>query len=218
MERRMKRIVLTFLLSLAVVLSVNAKNMPDVKYKNIGNKDKISYNSETNVWSKKVDKKQGNYFIKTKGFGDFYDYLDSDKNFAFSTNCEYEFIYNNSLIGYSNREMKFYDITYINGGLSKRVLNKEEVESIFSDYKVVALSEFSSLTNSLKIKKHLSDLKLILLNDTDKTFDTYTFTSGNAKFEQYDLRGFLMVKSTGMIQFSRLGEHDDKLWYVLLIR
>ena len=214
----MKKIFFTLFLSLIIALSATAQNMPDLKYKNIGNKDKIFYNPATNIWSKKADKNNTVSYMKIKGFGDFYDYLDSDKNFVFSTNCEYEFIYNNSFIGYSNRDLKFYDITYINGGLGKRELTREEVEEIFPEYKIVALSEFSDKTNSLKIKKHLKDLKIILYNDTQNTFDNFVFTSGNSKFEQYSLRGFLKVSSPGMIQFSRLGERDDNLWYVLLIR
>ena len=214
----MKKIIFSLIFCLIFTSNVFAENFPDLKYKNIKNREKISYNSELNLWTKKIDKKSGNYYIKTKGFGSFYDYLDSNKNFAFSTNCEYEFIYNDSLIGYSNRDMKFYDITYINGGLSKRALTKEEVEKIFPDYKVIEFSDFSEKTNSLKIKKGFGDLKIILLNDTDNPFDEFTFTSGNAQFEQYDLRGFLTVSKHGMIQFSKNGISNDNLWYVLLIR
>ena len=216
-ERAMKKIFLSIFLCITVMLTVCAESMPNLKYKNIGNKDKISYSSE-NGWSKKIDKKTGNYYIKTKGFGSFYDYVDAEKRFAFSTNCEYEVLYNNRLIGYSSRDLKFYDMDYSNGVLTKQELSKEEVEQIFPDYKVVALSEFSPKTNSLKIKKHLGDLKIILFNDTDKTFDNFKFTSGNAKFEQYSLKGFLTVSKPGMIQFSRIGDKDRLLWYVLLVR
>ena len=214
----MKKIFLTIFLLFAAGLTVYAENFPDLKYKNIAVKDKISYNSQTESWSHKIDKKNGNYYIKTKGFGNFYDYLNSEKSFAFSTNCEYEFIYNNQFIGYSNRDLKFYSITYKNGRIIKTPLSKEEIEVIFPDYKVIAISEFSTKTNSLKVKKHLGDLKIILYNDTSKDFDYYDFTSGNAKFKQYDLRGFLTVQKAGMIQFSKHGEKDTKSWYIILVR
>ena len=213
----MKKIFLSLFFFLAVMIAVCAEGMPDLKYKNIGNKEKIYYDSETNIWSKKFDRKNKNYFIKTKGFGDFYDYLDADKNFAFSTNCEYEFIYNDSLIGYSNKDLKFYEITYIAGGLSKRPLSKEEIEKIFPDYKVISLSQFSDKTGSLKIKKNLGDLKIILFNDTDNTFEHFKFSTGNAKINQYSLRGFLTVSKPGMVEFSRFGEHSD-LMYIILVR
>lgn len=214
----MKKIFITFLIMFCTMIYVHASNMPDLKYKNIGIKEKITYDITTNVWSKKSDRKNSNYFVKTKGFGDFYDYLDSNKDFAFTTNCEYEFIHNGSLIGYSNRDMKFYEILFDNKTVGKRALSKEEVEAILPEYKVVSLSEFSPKTNSIKLKKNFSAIKIFLYNDTDNTFDGYTFTSGNSKFEQYDLRGFLTVYKSGMVQFSNLEELDDKNWYVLLIR
>lgn len=195
-----------------------AENFPNMKYKNIGLKDKISYNVQTNVWSKKIDKKNKNYFVKVKGFGDFYDYLDADKNFAFTTDCEYEFIYNDSLIGFSNRDMKFYEIIYSGNSIGKRALTKEETEALLPDYKVVSLSDFSAKTNAFKIKKGIAPLKIFIFNDTENPFDNYLFTSGNSKFEQYDLRGFITVQTPGMIQFSKAGEQSLKLWYVLLIR
>ena len=214
----MKKILLSLCLCLIAALSAYSNNFPDTKHKNIGTNDKISYDSNTDSWSKKIDRKAGNYFVKTKGFGDFFDYNDSNGSFAFSTECEYEFIYNNNFIGYSNRNMKFYYITYINGGISKRGLTKDEVESLFPEYKVIALSEFSEGTSSLKLKKHLGNLKILLFNDTDRTFDNYKFSSGNAEFEQYDLRGFLSVSKQGMIQFSGGATSEQNPLYVLLIR
>ena len=215
----MKKLIYTLVLCLIVMLTAGAENFPPLKYKNIGNKDKISYNAENDTWSRKVSKTNGLYFIKTKGFGDFYDYLDADKNFAFSTNCEYEFINDNNFIGYSNKDLKFYYISYSNGGIAKRELTKEEVQTLFPDYTVITLSEFSKNTNVYKIKKHMGNLKILLLNDTDRTFDSYQFSSGNADFEKYSLRGFISISKKGMIQFSGEGvRSDDNPWYILLVR
>jgi hypothetical protein len=80
------------------------------------------------------------------------------------------------------------------------------------------LSDFSEKTNSLKIKKNAGALKIFLFNDKNSTFNSYSYTSGNSKFEQYDLRGFLTVHTKGMIQFSRPDETDNKNRYILLIR
>ena len=114
--------------------------------------------------------------------------------------------------------MKFYFITYINGGIGKRALTREEVEALFPEYKVIGLSEFNQNTYSYKIKKHIWNLKILLFNDTDKTYENYKFSSGNAKYEQYSLRGFLNVYKTGMIQFSGLETSPDNPMYVLLVR
>ncbi len=214
----MKKILTSFLIMFCTVIFAKASDMPDLKYKNIDIKDKITYDIETNTWAKNTDKKNLNYFMKVKGFGDFYDYLDSEQNFAFTTNCEYELIHNNTLIGYSNRDMKFYEILYDNKTVGKRALTKEEVGAILPEYKIISLSDFSPKTNSLKIKKNFSAMKVFLFNDTEDTFDGYTFTSGNSKFEQYDLRGFLTVYKPGMVQFSSPDGQNDKRWYVLLIR
>lgn len=214
----MKKIILSVLSCIILTLAVSAENMPDLKYKNISNKGKISYSAETGSWSKNINKKAGNYYIKTKGFGDYYDYVDSEKNFAFSTNCEYEFIYENRLIGYSNKDMKFYEFSLNNGNLEKKPLSKEDIATIFSDYRVIDFSEFSQKTNSLKIKKHFGDLRIILLNNTNYTFENYSYTSGNAKFNQYALRGFITISKPGMIQFSGDSSSDHNLWYILLVR
>ena len=214
----MKKIFLCFLLIFGFINIAAANNFPSLKYKNISVKDKISYDIQTNVWSKKIDKQNKNYFVKVKGFGDFYDYLDANKNFAFTTGCEYEFIYNDSLIGYSNADMKFYEIIFNYNTTGKRALTKEEVQAILPDYKIISLSEFSPKTNAIKIKKGMTSLKIFLFNDTDNSFANYNFNSGNSKFEQYDLRGFLTVQTPGMIQFSRMGEQDSSNWYVILVR
>ena len=214
----MKKIFFSFFI-LLFGLSVCAQNFPDIKYKNIGNKDKIYYDPASDNWTNKFDKKTDNYFIKTKGFGDFYDYLYPNKNFAFSTNCEYEFLYKGNLIGYSNRDLKFYDIKFINDGISKRELTKDEIQEILPNYHIICLSEFSQKTNSYKIKKHLGNLKILLVNDTDNTYDNFSFSSGNANFHTYALRGFITITKPGMIQFAKNDSHiNDKDWYVLLVR
>lgn len=200
------------------MLNVSAESLPNLKYKNIENNHKIYYDEQTGTWSKISDKKSQNYYIKTKGFGDFYDYLDADKKFVFSTDCEYEFLYKGSLIGYSNKDMKFYDLTFADNKLSKTEIPQDMLETIFPEYKIIAMSDFSPKTNSLKIKKHSGNLKIILLNDTDYSFDNYSFSSGNAKFEKYSLRGFLSVTKPGMIQFSNQKESDNNLWYMILVR
>lgn len=214
----MKKSLLCICLCFILCTAVFADNFPNTKYKNINNKDKISYDSYTDSWSTKTNRNSGEYYIKTKGFGDFYDYNNANGDFAFSTDCEYEFINNKNFIGYSNKNMKFYYITYINGGIGKRELTKEEVQKLFPEYKVISLSEFSQNTYAYKIKKHLGTLKILLYNDSNKTYDNYKFSSGNADYEQYDLRGFLNVHKSGMIQFSGNETTSDNPMYVLLVR
>lgn len=201
-----------------IISGVTASDIPGFKYNEIKEKSKISYNSANGHWSTKVNKKEDLYFTKTKGFGTYFDYLTSNKSYAFTTDCEYEFIAGNLFIGYSNKDLKFYTFSY-NGSLLKRELSDDEVKSLFPDYQIIKISEFSDKTNSLKIKKAWGDLRIILLNDTDKSFDNYTFSSGNAKIETYPISGLLTVSKPGMIQFSNsYGTSKENPWYVLLVR
>ena len=98
-------------------------------------------------------------------------------------------------------------------------MTEEEVQALFPDFKIIKISEFSTNTNSLKIKKDKRNLKIIILNDTDRNFYNYSFTSGNSKFELYPLTGFINIKKRGMIQFSHFGDNTkNNPWFILLIR
>ena len=138
---------------------------------------------------------------------------------AFSTNCNYEFLNGKDLIGYSNSDLKFYDFAFLNGELTKRELTEEEIQTLFPNFKIIKISEFSPKTSSLKIKKHNLSEKIIILNDTDKNFENYTFTSGNTKINIYELAGFIEIRKKGMIQFSHFGENTKSTpWFILLVR
>ena len=213
----MKRLLVSIFL-LMFLSPVFAGEIPGFKYKDIGLKSKISYNPSTNKWSNHVNKGDI-YFTKTNGFGKYFDYLDSNKSFAFSTDCEYEFIANGFLIGYSNKDLKFYSFSLINGKLLKVELSQDEMQALLPEYKVIKISEFSPNTNSVKIKKDWSSLKILLVNDTDKNFYNYTFTSGNAEIETYPMSGLLKISSPGMIQFScTSGNSSENPWYIILVR
>lgn len=215
----MKKILFVMFFILLFSSSAIASNFANIKYKNIAIKDKISYNAADESWNDKTDKKRDLYFIKTKGFGDFYDYMYPNKSFAFTTDCEYEFIFNGNFIGYSNSDLKFYNIKLIGGKVFKQELTKKEVEELFPDYKIIEITEFSKIANAYKIKKHAGILKIIILNNTENKFHNFRFSSGNAEFEQYKLSGFINVTKPGMIQFSQDGEHiSGKNCYVLLVR
>lgn len=212
----MKRLLISLIILAAATLSVNAA---DIRYKNLKEKSKISYNSELDKWSFK--KNGDNYYVKTisVGSGSYSEFLNPDESFAFITDCNYEFIFNGDLIGYSNQDLKFYDFAIIDGELTKRELAEDEVRLLFPDYKIIKISEFSPNTNSLKFKKQGHPQKVIILNDTDKTFYNYSFTSGNSKFQTYPLAGFINISKKGMIQFSHFGDNTkDNPWFILLVR
>ena len=209
----MKKIVLT-LLALSFVLCASASEYSGLPYKNIKDKSKVSVSQDGMSWTTKFNKKKDLYYVK-KG-SEFYL---RDGSPAFSTGCSYMFLTDDNLIGYSIADLKFYEFFFQNGQIAKRELSTKEVQSAFKKYKIVKISDFSQSTNSLKVKKGLGKLKLIVINDTDKDFTSYAFTSGNAKFVQYPATGILKIKKSGMIQLSKNGENTkDCPWFILLIK
>ena len=213
------RKILYILFVLCFSLSVYAEDLASIPYKNIEEEGKIKYVND--VWSSDVSRKDSDYLIKfiSTGTGNFSEFYRSDGSFAFTTGCQYEFIYKGDLIGYSNQDLKFYDIVFMDGKFVPRELTPDEVQVLFPNYTIIKISEFSPNTNSLKIKKRGRNFKVILLNDTDKTFYHYKFSSGNAKYELYPLAGFIDIKKRGMFQFSHFGENTAEFpWYILLVR
>lgn len=212
----MKRLLLGLFLS--VCLAVNAQDFKQIQYKNIKDGAAITVTDDGLSW-KLADKKSPKSFIKriSVGTSNFSEFYSPEGEFLFSTGCQYEFIYKGSLIGYSNADLKFYEFTMNNDLLEQRELSEDEVQAIFKDFRIIKISDFTTSTNSLKINKGKG--KFILLNDTDRYFYHYGFTSNNAKFQNYPLKGFLDVTKKGMIQFSHFGDNTkENPWYILLVR
>ena len=214
----MKKILSLIILS-GLTLSVQAADLLSIPYKNIKEEGKLKIFEDT--WTTDVKRKDQDYFIKfiSSGTASFSEFYKSDGEFGFTTGCQYEFIHNGDLIGYSNDYLKFYDFSYIDGQLNKRELTPDEVQALFPDFKIIKISEFSPNTNSLKVKKDKHNFKVIILNDTDRYFYNYSFTSGNSKFKTYPLTGFINIRKKGMIQFSHFGDNTKEWpWFILLVR
>ena len=215
----MKKIFLSLVLASSLSLSTFASDTLNIPYKNLKKNAKITYNEELDSWSTKVNKHSPDVFVKNISDNNTSEYLYPDETLAFSTNCNYEFLNGKDLIGYSNSDLKFYDFAFLNGELTKRELTEEEIQALFPNFKIIKISEFSPKTSSLKIKKHNLSEKIIILNDTDKNFENYTFTSGNTKINIYELAGFIEIRKKGMIQFSHFGENTKSTpWFILLVR
>ena len=171
----MKKIFFSLLILFAVALTSSASELLNIPYKNIKEEDKIKLNND--VWTNKISRRDSDYFVKivSDGTGSYSEFYNSDGTFAFTTGCQYEFLYKGDLIGYSNQDLKFYDFTYADGLLNRRELSVDEIASMFPDFKIIKISEFSTNTNSLKVKKEGHNFKIILLNDTDRNFYHYSF-------------------------------------------
>lgn len=207
-----KQIILTIVLS-SLCLSTSANTTEKFPYNLIETGNKISVSEDGSIWTTKINKKD-NYYIKQND-----SLFAIDNSTELFPNCSHLFINKGTLIGYSNHYLKFYELTVKENKLNKRELLPEEVKSIFPDFELAKLSEFSKSTNSIKIKKDKSVLKLIIFNDTDKNFEDYSFSSNNAKFESYPISGMLNIKQRGLIEFSHNGKNtQDTPWYILMIR
>ena len=79
----------------------------NIPYKNIKEEDKIKLNND--VWTNKISRRDSDYFVKivSDGTGSYSEFYNSDGTFAFTTGCQYEFLYKGDLIGYSNQDLKF---------------------------------------------------------------------------------------------------------------
>lgn len=202
-----------------MILASNAGGLQNLPYKNIKEEDKIKV--ENDIWTNKIQKHDTDYFVKiiSDGSGSYSEFYNTDGSFAFTTGCQYEFLYKGDLIGYANQDLKFYDFTYTDGQLNRREMLPEEVAEIFPDFKIIKISDFSKNTNSLKIKKGVGALKIILLNDTDRNFYHYSFSTDNGSFENYPVSGFLNITKKGMFAFSHFGDNTkDNPWFILLVR
>lgn len=215
----MKKILFSLLILFALTLTSNASQLLEIPYKNIKANDKIKLTDD--IWTNKVLRRESDYFVKlvSDGTGSYSEFYNSDGTFAFTTGSQYEFLYKGELIGYSNQDLKFYNFTLTDGFLNRRELSADEISEMFPDFRIIKISEFSASTNSLKIKKDERNLKIILLNDTDRNFYNYSFTSGNGKFETYRLTGFINITKKGMFQFSHFGDNTKNYpWFILLVR
>ena len=215
----LKKVLLVFILFVGLALATFAAEIKEIQYKNIKPGEKITV-SENGNWTY-AGKKSEDGFIKqvTVGTSNFSEFYLQNGEFLFSTGTNYEFIHNGSLIGYSNHDLKFYEYSMDKGILNQRELTEDEVSELFKSFRIIHISDFTSSTNSLRIKKNKSHCKIILLNDTDRYFYHYGFTSNNAKFNIYPLRGFLDITKPGMIQFSHFGDNTkDNPWFILLVK
>ena len=234
----MKRLFLIFVIFCMTLIPVKADSfdIDCIKYKPLKDKSKITYDELNGTWSDKINKKNP-YFIKTKILDDYYEYQTPQKETAFITGASYEFIKDGALIGYSNKDFRFYEYEYNEGNITARELSLEEVEKLLPDVRIIAMSEFNKNTNSIKIKKTKLNYYLFIYNDTDVDLEGYEFTSGNAKFETFRIRGLINITKKGMIQFSGVNTGVNSwvnsgvnqavnpdinkrncLWYVIMVR
>jgi len=198
------------LICLCICSSALANEIKQLPYANIKEGEKVC-TAEGNNWSDKCKKTSADFFVRTA------DVFYSDKlNISFCTECSYVFVTKGRLIGYSPEYMKFYEFEPKETQVTQRELFPDEVQSLFKNFKVIKISDFSDKTNSYRFKKSHNQ-SIILLNDTDKNFGNYSFTTHNARFVPYTINNAIDITKSGMIQFSRFGDNTKiSPWFILL--
>lgn len=202
----------TILVCYFLCASVFAGEIKQMPYPDIKEGDKICTDKGIN-WITKCRKDSPETFLRTGS-----EFYSNDKNIFFNTDCSYLFINKGRLIGYSPEFLKFYEFEPKENQVSKRELFPDEVQSLFRNFKVVKISDFSDKTNSYRFDKSDSP-RILLINDTDRNFSNYSFTTNNAKFTPYIINNAINVTKDGMIQFSRFGDNTKTSpWFVLLTK
>ena len=208
----MKKLLITFFIFF-ICSSVFASDIKNLPYKNIKENSKITV-TEADIWSQKVNRKDLGSFVRHENL-----LKKRDNSLIIDTKCKYIFLNNGKLFGYNDSIMRFYEFIPSNGKISIRELDINQVASLFQDFHIIAVSEFSKSTNVFKIKKKRNEEKIMLINDTNKRFDGYKFTTNNAKLERYNINNAIGVTKSGMIQFSKTGENTQNTpWFILLVR
>lgn len=202
-------IIFAFLIIFPIAQASEYKQLP---YKNIKDGSKLLV-TESEIWTDKV-KKNDPGIIKDKSLL----YINGEEN-AYDTDCGYLFIYNGHLLGYSASDLKFYEFVSYKGSITKQELESAQVATVFNDFRIINISDFSEYTNVFTLKKFRNPEKIMILNDTERTFQDYEFTSHNAKFDSYNINNAISITKKGLIQFSKSGEITKySPWFVILVR
>lgn len=174
-----------------------------IKDNAVDNNTQVVYVPSANYWNNAGMAKDRIVFTKhiTSGSGSYSEYA-SDKTTLYLPTT-YEFLYDGRLIGYSEHDLKFYEIVYKNKKFETKPLNKSAVQDLFPELDIVTTS--SAKNGILVIKKPVfEDKTFLLLNDTDVSYYHYSFEDfKNANTSPF--KSMLTIKDSGNIIFSHFG-------------
>ena len=114
------------------------------------------------------------------------------------TNAEY--IKSGALIGINSEEMKFCRYVYSLGRVEVFPLSDKIVSQLYPDYEIVKISQFNKYHKHTVYKKRFTKKKLLIINDTDKSFAAYSYQPKS--FVSPDMKNFLTAKRAGQITIS----------------
>ncbi len=126
-------------------------------------------------------------------------------------NSNYEFIYENRLIGVDNENLNYYEIVYNDGEFSQNKLSIEDVKQIFKDAEIVKISEFKR--GKYTVIGNKTEKEILLFNDTDANFHKYNVAPESANINKY-IKGLIQLPSKGNVIFSHIGNEKAKKYTI----
>lgn len=140
----------------------------------------------------------------SSGSGSYSEYVSPRQKLYLSST--YEFLSDGRLIGYSEHDLKFYEIRYQNGVFVEKKLNPEEVQALFPGLDIILLSTAEN-HNTIEIKKKwFGPQTFLLLNDTDIFYYKYSFEK--FKNAPAPFKSAITVTEPTRLIFSHYGSRD----------
>ena len=137
------------------------------------------------------------------------------KNKILKLNSDFDFIYNEKLYGVDNKNLKYYQITFDKVKFMEKQLSYEQVENAFKGYDVVKISDFKDGT--YKILNGYKDKKILLFNDTDKSFENYSIKPEKFSPDK-NINGLIKLPYWGKVIFSPDEKSETHETYKIKIR
>ena len=173
-------------------------------YEYIKENQKIYYNPKNGSWATEGQTTDDMLLINKSfiGSGGFQEYYHWDGELAIGPETNVGFITRGEFIAINSQDLKFYKYVFENDKFKSEPLSEKEIQKLYPDYQIVKVSEFKNNEINLN-KKFFGKKKVLLLNDTDKSFYKYNY---KPKVNPSYVKPFIEISHAGKIVFSHYGE------------
>ena len=114
-----------------------------------------------------------------------------------------DFTYNGRNLEYNIDELKFYE--------NSKILNKDELQKIFSDYEIVLISS-ADKDKKIKVKNSLfKSKKILLLNDTNRTFHLFYIYPMTSRYENSEIKSLITIHGHKNVRLKHSGGDEFEI-------